>query len=287
MPAPQVRQLQDHGTPRQQRQRRPFRRPRRPQAQHHSRADAQPAARAQDGEMLPPAIGERRHRALGRLQPQDRSRPTMPRRENARERAAPEGVRDPGQEAPQRPASGCPHRVPVSGRSRHDQAGRCHSPSRMGDPAGIGPDITLKAWSERRDNGIGALRALRRPRGAWPSERAARPRRADHPRCHAGAALDAFGASLPIRPVPCRVRPRPGEPDAADAAAIITAIEEATAAVVRRRGRWRSSPTRSPSTRSTGADFPYPAIPSSWARWPSATVPAGAPPRHDAGGRRR
>jgi 4-hydroxythreonine-4-phosphate dehydrogenase len=103
----------------------------------------------------------------------------------------------------------------------------------MGDPAGIGLEITLKAWSERRDNGIGpfvlygdveAVAERARLLGlAVPITPVATP----------AAALDAFGASLPIRPVPCRVRPRPGEPDAANAAAIIMAIEEATAAVVR------------------------------------------------------
>jgi 4-hydroxythreonine-4-phosphate dehydrogenase len=103
----------------------------------------------------------------------------------------------------------------------------------MGDPAGIGLEITLKAWSERRDNGIGpfvlygdveAVAERARLLGlAVPITPVATP----------AAALDAFGTSLPVRPVPCRVRPRPGEPDAANATAIIMAIEEATATVVR------------------------------------------------------
>jgi len=104
----------------------------------------------------------------------------------------------------------------------------------MGDPAGIGLEITIKAWSERRHSGIGpfvlfgdleAVAERARMLGlAVPIIPIATP----------AAALDAFASGLPVRPVACPVRPRPGVPDATNAPAVIEAIEEATAAVVRR-----------------------------------------------------
>jgi 4-hydroxythreonine-4-phosphate dehydrogenase len=102
----------------------------------------------------------------------------------------------------------------------------------MGDPAGIGLEITLKAWSERRDNGVGAFVLFGDPEAAAERARMLGLAVPITPVATAAAAIDVFGSALPIKPVACRVRPRVGEPDAANAAAIIAAIEEATAAIV-------------------------------------------------------
>jgi 4-hydroxythreonine-4-phosphate dehydrogenase len=103
----------------------------------------------------------------------------------------------------------------------------------MGDPAGIGLEITLRAWHERRDNGIGAFVLFGDPEAAAERARMLGLAVPITPVATPAAALDVFGSALPIKPVSCRVRPHAGEPNAANAAAVITAIEEATAAVVR------------------------------------------------------
>jgi 4-hydroxythreonine-4-phosphate dehydrogenase len=104
----------------------------------------------------------------------------------------------------------------------------------MGDPAGIGLEITLKAWVERRDAGIGAFLLFGDPEAAAERARMLGLAVPIVPVATPTAALDVFATGLPVRPVLCPQRPRPGEPDAANAAAVIEAIEEATAAVVRR-----------------------------------------------------
>ena len=103
----------------------------------------------------------------------------------------------------------------------------------MGDPAGIGLEITLRAWLERSDKGLtpfvvfadrDALAERTRLLGlAVPLAVVNAP----------GEAPDVFGAALPVLHSPLPVRPRPGDPDAANAAGIIHSIEAATASVVR------------------------------------------------------
>jgi len=88
----------------------------------------------------------------------------------------------------------------------------------MGDPAGIGLEITLRAWLERSDKGLtpfvvfadkDALAERTRLLGlAVPLAVVNAP----------GEAPDVFGAALPVLHSPLPVRPRPGDPDAANAA---------------------------------------------------------------------
>lgn len=98
----------------------------------------------------------------------------------------------------------------------------------MGDPAGIGPEITLRAWADlaaRTDASpffvIGGLSVF---------EHAARkagiraPAAIDHP----AEASDVFARALPVIPIACP-NILPGNPDAAAAPAIIKSIEMATA----------------------------------------------------------
>src|SRR5262249_12267761 len=147
------------------------------------------------------------------------------------ERAAPERVRGALQEAPQGFASGRPHRVPVMGQPPDNKRPLPLAVS-MGDPAGIGLEIALKAWAERRDAGIGAFLLFADPEATAERARMLGLAVPILPVATAAAALDAFATGLPVRPIQCPVRPRPGEPDAVNAAAVIEAIEEATAAVV-------------------------------------------------------
>jgi 4-hydroxythreonine-4-phosphate dehydrogenase len=103
----------------------------------------------------------------------------------------------------------------------------------MGDPAGIGLDITLSAWSERRRYGIGPFVLLGDPDVlaaradalglTVPIERVST--------FSAGAA--AFDARLPVYPIPCAAPVEAGRPDPANAPAVITAIEAAVLAVKR------------------------------------------------------
>ena len=126
----------------------------------------------------------------------------------------------------------------------------------MGDPAGIGLEITLKAWSERRDSGIGPFVLFGDVEAATERARMLGLAVPIIPVATPAAAPDAFASGLPVRPVACAVRPRPGEPNTANAPAIIEAIEEAAAAIVRREA---AAIVTNPIAKHIvgSADFPY------------------------------
>jgi 4-hydroxythreonine-4-phosphate dehydrogenase len=96
----------------------------------------------------------------------------------------------------------------------------------MGEPAGIGGEITLRAWLDRRDDtppfylidDPERLRALAQHLG-WSA--AIRP--IDHPK----QATGVFREALPVWPVGSPIRARPGCPHSSDAPAIIGAIDAA------------------------------------------------------------
>src|SRR5438094_8549020 len=98
----------------------------------------------------------------------------------------------------------------------------------MGEPAGIGGEIALKAWL-RRGEGVPSfyliddpdrLRALAARLG-WSV-----PLRViDAP----DRALATFPEALPVLPVDGKVRAGPGRPDPADGALVIGAIDSAVA----------------------------------------------------------
>jgi len=101
----------------------------------------------------------------------------------------------------------------------------------MGDPAGIGPDTALEAWRQRRERNlpafaliadIGMLRERAHQLGYQLAlEQIGAPREA----------LAVFSRALPVLPVNLRAGVRPGQPDTANAAAVISAIEIAVASV--------------------------------------------------------
>jgi 4-hydroxythreonine-4-phosphate dehydrogenase len=127
----------------------------------------------------------------------------------------------------------------------------------MGDPAGIGPDITLAAWSRRNELELPCFVLL-----GDPDVMAARadllglsvPLEIIDDPVEAG---DCFADALPILPVAVPVEVVPGEPDAAAASAIQGAIEQAVDLV---RGGLASAVVTNPISKVvlTRAGFPHP-----------------------------
>lgn len=96
----------------------------------------------------------------------------------------------------------------------------------MGDPAGIGGELTLKAWIGRAC-GVPPFVAIDDPDRLRALAAHLRLRvplvEIDHPRDAAACFVDA----LPVLPLRLPVAPEPGHPDPANAASIIAAIETA------------------------------------------------------------
>jgi len=127
----------------------------------------------------------------------------------------------------------------------------------MGDPAGIGLEITLRAWLERHERGLEpfvvfadkeALADRARALGlVVPVATVASP--AD--------AVDVFGTELPVLHAPLSVRAQAGLGDSANRHAIIAAIEAATSAVIRGEA---SAIVTNPIAKHVvrGDDFPFP-----------------------------
>ena len=93
----------------------------------------------------------------------------------------------------------------------------------MGDPAGIGPEITVRSWELLRGEGpvfalFGDPDAV-----AGPVRRIANPR--DAARC--------FADAIPVIDVPLVCPARPGKPDGTNAAVVVESIARATRAALR------------------------------------------------------
>ncbi len=96
----------------------------------------------------------------------------------------------------------------------------------MGEPAGIGAEITLRAWLERRDD-MPAFYLIDDPdrlgtlvrRLGWPVS--IRP--IDRPE----QAVRVFDEALPVSPIGLPIRAQPGYPNSGDAPAILGAIDVA------------------------------------------------------------
>lgn len=128
----------------------------------------------------------------------------------------------------------------------------------MGDPAGIGGELTLKAWHARRAMpGTPAFFAIDDPARlrrlatllALPLEIA----EIDSP----AAAAGLFSHALPVLPQPLAVMARPGELDARNGAAVIASIERAVACV---RDGWAAAVLTNPIHKKAlhEAGFAYP-----------------------------
>lgn len=100
----------------------------------------------------------------------------------------------------------------------------------QGDPAGIGPELALKAWLARGGSHLRPFFVLADP--SMLAERAAmigldvplREIEAEH-------AVSVFDRALPVVPLEASGRAAPGRPDPASAAGTIEAVERAVAAV--------------------------------------------------------
>ena len=102
----------------------------------------------------------------------------------------------------------------------------------MGDPAGIGGELSLRAWIALRDS---AHRFVLLDDPARLQALAA-TLRLDVPILEIGsigAAAETFPAALPVLPIRLAAPAQPGRPDAANAKAIIASIEQATALALR------------------------------------------------------
>jgi 4-hydroxythreonine-4-phosphate dehydrogenase len=101
----------------------------------------------------------------------------------------------------------------------------------LGEPAGIGPDITLAAWRRRAELALPPFYVLADP--ACLKNRAERlgfdvPIELVQP----GEASAAFGRALPVVELGQRVTAQPGRPDATSAPAAIASIDRAVADVI-------------------------------------------------------
>ncbi len=126
----------------------------------------------------------------------------------------------------------------------------------MGDPAGIGGELTLRAWQLLRRGPVCFValddpERLRALAGAFGLEVpiAVVPDPA--------AAVTVFPDALPLLPVPLAASPRPGEPDRANAAAVLASIERAAALAMRGAvGAVVTNPINKAALYDAG--FPYP-----------------------------
>jgi 4-hydroxythreonine-4-phosphate dehydrogenase len=100
----------------------------------------------------------------------------------------------------------------------------------LGEPAGIGPELTLLAWARRQALDIPPFVAV-----GDPALLAARARllKLDVPiaECAARDAAAAFTRALPVLPTGVQATAAPGKPDASSAAAALAAIDQAVALV--------------------------------------------------------
>ena len=98
----------------------------------------------------------------------------------------------------------------------------------MGDPAGIGGELTLRAWRVLHRHGpcFVALDDPLRLSALGPDVPIRQVASAD-------AASAAFAEALPVLPISLPARPKPGHPDAANAQAVIHSIERTAALCLR------------------------------------------------------
>src|SRR3954471_5550520 len=90
----------------------------------------------------------------------------------------------------------------------------------LGEPAGIGPDITFAAWQRRQELALPAFYLLADPDFVQRRARVlghAVPVRVVEPE----GAANVFAAALPVVAMPERVTAEPGHPDASSAPAAI------------------------------------------------------------------
>ncbi len=126
----------------------------------------------------------------------------------------------------------------------------------MGDPAGIGLDLTLQAWLAQASGAIPPFFLVGDP-DALARRAEALSLAVPVAETTPDAAFELFATSLPVVPVRCAVPPRPGHPDSANAQAVIEAIRVGVTLV--REGRARAlvtNPIAKSVLYSAGFGFP-------------------------------
>lgn len=126
----------------------------------------------------------------------------------------------------------------------------------MGDPAGIGGELTLKAWHQRRSLGP-VFVALDDPRRL---ERLATSLGLGVP-VRTVSSLDegqsAFPIALPVLPIPLAEAPVPGKPNPENATGVVASIEKATRlALSRQAGAVVTNPINKAALYQAGFSYP-------------------------------
>jgi 4-hydroxythreonine-4-phosphate dehydrogenase len=101
----------------------------------------------------------------------------------------------------------------------------------LGEPAGIGPDLTVAVWHRRRELGVAPFYVIGDPELLTARARALGydvPVRSVTPR----QAADVFSTALPVVPLEARITAAPGRPDDSSAAGAIASIDRAVADVM-------------------------------------------------------
>ncbi len=102
----------------------------------------------------------------------------------------------------------------------------------MGDPAGIGPEIVLKAYSRRGDRGLSAFTVYGCPKTLAERARLIGIDVEIIEVASPAEAMALFGSKLPVVPIAVAREVKPGVPLADNAMGTISAIEQAVRAVV-------------------------------------------------------
>ena len=103
----------------------------------------------------------------------------------------------------------------------------------MGDPAGIGPELTLLAWRDRTDNGIPAFAAFSDPSLLATTAASLGMDLPIREISEAPAALDVFDSALPVVPVALPTPAHAGQPTPQHGPAVVRSIEQAVQAVMK------------------------------------------------------
>jgi 4-hydroxythreonine-4-phosphate dehydrogenase len=97
-----------------------------------------------------------------------------------------------------------------------------------GDPAGIGPEIIIKAWLARAEQALPPFYVIGDPR-LIAARAVTVGATLDIAEVEPGNAASAFGHSLPVVPLTHGFSDNPGRPDTGNAAGIVEAIGPAVA----------------------------------------------------------
>jgi 4-hydroxythreonine-4-phosphate dehydrogenase len=101
----------------------------------------------------------------------------------------------------------------------------------QGDPAGIGPDIAIAAWANRRENGVAPFIFIGDP-DVVASRAALLGIPVSIETCEAADAVGVFDRAFPVLPLPVGFEVQAGQPHVGAAHATIKAIELAVALTV-------------------------------------------------------